>query len=91
MVSEAARVTDAMFAAATDALTDSATPEDLAAGRLYPVIRTLRRTCENIATAVATAAWDEGIARRPRPNDVGAVVRQSRFEPRYPRYDSADV
>jgi len=82
----ARRVTESMFAAAARRLGDLATDAELAAGSLYPPIDRIMEVSAEIAVTVARVAYDEGLASVPRPDDLPAFVRASRYDPTYPRY-----
>jgi malate dehydrogenase (oxaloacetate-decarboxylating)(NADP+) len=86
LVSQSSRVTDAMFLTAAFTLADAVGPADLAVGRIYPALSTIRDVSLRIATAVAELAWKEGLARRPKPEDVAADVKARMFEPEYRPY-----
>ncbi len=83
VVSGARHVTDQMFAAAAQTLASQVTPEDLAAGRIYPTIDRIRSVSAAIATAVADLAFDRGLATVARPIDSAAYVESLMFEPHY--------
>ena len=83
VVSEASRVTDEMFAVAAETIATMVTEEDLALGRIYPSLTRIRDVSHAIGTAVATVAWDRGLARKPRPRDIGETVRDAMYEPHY--------
>ena len=83
LVSEAREVTDAMFLAAARTLAHLVQPEDLALGRVYPPLTKIREVSLKIATAVATAAHDTGLAQVPRPADIPADIQSRMFEPVY--------
>jgi len=86
IVSGASRVTDDMFMAAARVLADLVSPEDLAQGSLYPPLRDIREVSARIAAAVASIAYDEGVALGTRPGDVLAQVKSSMYEPEYAAY-----
>jgi malate dehydrogenase (oxaloacetate-decarboxylating)(NADP+) len=86
LASETSEVTDAMFLAAARTLAGLVQPEDLAVGRVYPPLTKVREVSLQIATAVATAAHDAGLARSPRPADIAEDVRNRMFEPVYRDY-----
>jgi malate dehydrogenase (oxaloacetate-decarboxylating)(NADP+) len=86
IASEASIITDEMFFVAAKALAHEVSERDLALGRVYPSLTRIREVSAHIATAVATLAYDAGVAGRSRPADVMADVRTHMFEPRYPRY-----
>jgi len=75
-----------MFMAAARVLADLVSPEDLAQGSLYPPLRDIREVSARIAAAVATIAYDEGVALGTRPGDVLAQVKSSMYEPEYAAY-----
>ena len=86
IVSRARRVKDEMFMAAAHTLAQQVSPSDLAQGSLYPALPRIREVSAAIATAVADAAYRQGVAEAPRPADLGAHVRSQMFEPRYKSY-----
>jgi len=69
---EATEVTDAMFLAAAQTLAGLVQAEDLAQGRVYPPLTKIREVSLKIATAVAECAYAAGLARAPRPDDIGS-------------------
>lgn len=82
IAARATRVTDTMLSAAAHALSglvDTATP----GAPLLPRIETLRETSVAVATAVAQAAVDDGVATAPLGDDPRAVVRALMWEPVY--------
>ncbi len=83
---EAREVTDTMFLAAARTLANLVQPEDLAVGRVFPPLTKIRDVSLQIATAVAIAAHDAGLARTPRPSDVERDIRSRMFEPVYRDY-----
>jgi malate dehydrogenase (oxaloacetate-decarboxylating)(NADP+) len=86
IASEASIITDDMFYVAATALAGEVSERDLALGRVYPSLTRIRDVSAHIATAVATLAYESGIAGKARPADVMADVQAHMFEPRYPRY-----
>lgn len=86
LVSESREVTDAMFLAAAKTLAGLVEPADLALGRIYPPLTKIREVSLRIATAVATAAHDTGLAQVPRPQDITADILNRMFDPVYPEY-----
>ena len=85
-VVRARRVTESMFAAAARRLGELATSEELAAGSLYPPIDRIMDVSAEIAVTVAEVAYQEDLAGLPRPADLPAFIRASRYDPAYPRY-----
>jgi malic enzyme len=77
LVAETREVTDGMFAAAAARLADEVHAEDLAAGSLFPPIRSLRRVTVRVAEAVARQARDEGVGRQiPDGHLLDAVLHE---------------
>jgi len=83
VVSGARHVTDEMFEAAARALAQQVTADDLAAGRIYPVLSRIRDVSLAIAEAVARIAYREGLATQPEPADLGSHIRDAMYEPDY--------
>lgn len=86
LVALSSTVTNEMFLAAAETLANEVQADDLAVGRVYPSLKRIREVSARIATAVATMAWDQGLATRPRPDDIEAEVRSRMFEPHYESY-----
>jgi malate dehydrogenase (oxaloacetate-decarboxylating)(NADP+) len=86
VASGASRVPDEMFMAAAHALAAMVTPEDLQHGSIYPPLSDIRNVSAHIAAAVATVAYERGLAKGPRPEDVLALVKSRMYEPCYPSY-----
>lgn len=86
IVSKATRVPDEMFLAAAEALASQVSERDLALGRVYPSLTRIRDVSAHVAAAVAEVAWQQGLTRRPRPDDLLADVRAHMYEPEYPDY-----
>jgi len=82
----ATRVTDEMFLAAARVLAGMVTEEDLALGRVYPRLSHIREVSAQIAIAVATIAYRDGLASKPLPQDLEADIREQMFQPLYPHY-----
>jgi malate dehydrogenase (oxaloacetate-decarboxylating)(NADP+) len=83
LASGARRVTDAMFVAAADALAGMVSESDLAAGRVFPPQARMRDVAAAVATAVATTAYEQDLATKPRPVDLAASIRAAMYRPAY--------
>ncbi|MCA9867671.1 MAG: NAD-dependent malic enzyme [Anaerolineae bacterium] len=83
VVSGARHVTDEMFGAAAHALAEQVTDDDMAAGRIYPVLSRIRDVSAAIAAKVAEIAWREGLATQPRPDDPERAIRAYMYDPQY--------
>jgi malate dehydrogenase (oxaloacetate-decarboxylating)(NADP+) len=81
---EAKRVTDDMFLTAAHAIAEQVSEESLAAGLIYPPRERIMNASLHVAERVATCIFDHGLARVPRPDDVGALIRARAYRPVYP-------
>jgi malate dehydrogenase (oxaloacetate-decarboxylating)(NADP+) len=86
IVSEATACTDEMFFQAARTLAGMVKEDDLEQGRIYPSLSRIREVSAYIAEAVAGVAFERGLARASRPEDLGAAVRAAMFQPEYPVY-----
>ena len=82
----ARRVTDEMFFAAARALADLVSEDDLAQGRIYPPLGSIRHVSAVIAAAVAEVAYRRGLAAEPKPEDLLAHIEAQMYVPRYESY-----
>ncbi|MBE0613741.1 MAG: NAD-dependent malic enzyme [Burkholderiales bacterium] len=83
ITSRARSITDEMFMVAAQTLAQLVTQADLDQGSLYPALPRIREVSAHIATAVAECAYKNGLAGKPRPDDVAADVRGQMFDPNY--------
>jgi len=83
IVSGAQRVTDEMFFVAARVLAELVTEDDLAQGRVYPPLSSIREVSSRIAVAVADVAFERGLTSVSRPLDLYAAVCDYMFDPRY--------
>ena len=81
---EASRVTDDMFITAAHAVAEQVTDDDLAAGLIYPPQSRILGASLHVAERVAAHIFDQGLARVPRPDDIGALIRARAYHPLYP-------
>jgi malate dehydrogenase (oxaloacetate-decarboxylating)(NADP+) len=86
IVCEAISVTDEMFSVAAKALANAVSEDDLAQGRIYPSLTKIKEVSAAIATAVAEVAYSQGLARKPKPDDLPAYIKFQMYEPEYHRY-----
>ena len=80
---DATRVTEPMFLAAAEALASQVAESRLEEGAIYPPLSEIRSVSAQIALAVAEQAYTEGIARLPRPDDLGEHIKAQMYEPGY--------
>ena len=83
---EAISVTDEMFSVAAKALANAASEADLELGRIYPALTKIKEVSTAIATAVAEVAYNQGLAGKPKPDDISAYIKSQMYEPEYQRY-----
>jgi malate dehydrogenase (oxaloacetate-decarboxylating)(NADP+) len=83
MISGARRVTDDMFLAASRALTGHVTDADLVHGRVFPAPGRMRDVAVAVATAVASVAYEQGLATVPVPRDIAAEAERQMWVPSY--------
>lgn len=86
IASEASRVPDEMFFRAAQALARTVTDDDLAKGLIYPPLPRVREVSAIIAAAVAETAYDQGLAGKPRPENILDYVRSQMYDPAYESY-----
>jgi malate dehydrogenase (oxaloacetate-decarboxylating)(NADP+) len=81
---EAKRVTDEMFLTAAQAIAEQVSEESLTAGLIYPPRERIFNASLHVAERIATCIFDRELARVPRPDDVGALIRERTYRPVYP-------
>ena len=86
LASRASKVTDEMFMAAAVALAGLASEHDLEQGRIFPALSSIRSASATIARAVAEIAYEQGLAREKRPDDLSAWIQSLIYEPHYADY-----
>lgn len=84
IVSGASRVTDAMIAAASEALAAALSDSDLRAGRLIPHISRLWDVCGEVGIAVAKQAIKDDAAPAMSDDELADRLATCRWVPRYP-------
>jgi malate dehydrogenase (oxaloacetate-decarboxylating)(NADP+) len=81
---EAMRVTEEMFIVAAQAVAEQVTEDYLSMGLIYPPQSQILDASLHVAERIATYIFDQGLARVPRPDDVGALIRARTYRPAYP-------
>jgi malate dehydrogenase (oxaloacetate-decarboxylating)(NADP+) len=81
--SEATRVTEEMFIVAAKAVAEQVTEENLSVGLIYPPQSRILEASLHVAERVAAYIFDKGLARVPRPDDIGALIRARAYRPVY--------
>jgi malate dehydrogenase (oxaloacetate-decarboxylating)(NADP+) len=80
---EAIRVTEEMFIVAAKAIAEQVSEDTLATGLIYPPQARILEASLNVAEQIACYIFDQGLARVPRPDDVGALIRARTYRPVY--------
>jgi malate dehydrogenase (oxaloacetate-decarboxylating)(NADP+) len=79
----ARRITDEMFIAAARAIAEQVTQAELNVGLIYPPQSTILKTELYAAQRVAEMIFDRGLARVPKPADIGAFIQSQTYKPEY--------
>jgi len=79
----AKRVTEEMFIVAAQAVAEQVSAENLSTGLIYPPQSRILEASLHVAERIAAYIFDHGLARVPRPDDVGALVRARTYRPIY--------
>ncbi len=80
---EASRVTEEMFIVAAQAVAEQVTEENLSLGLIYPPQSHMLKASVHVAERIAAYIFDQGLARTPRPKDIGALIRDHVYRPAY--------
>jgi malate dehydrogenase (oxaloacetate-decarboxylating)(NADP+) len=86
MASGAVRVTDEMFLVAARVVAGEVLVSDLELGRVYPALPRIREVSLAVAVAVAEVAYRNGLAAKPRPDDLVEHIHSLMFVPEYQQY-----
>lgn len=86
VATKARHVSDEMFYKAAEVLANEVTEADLALGRVYPPLSKIRAVSLAIATAVAEVAYEQGLAKEPKPDNLKAFIKEQMYEPSYKQY-----
>lgn len=79
----AKRISEEMFLESAVELADAVSDDDLKAGSLYPPLSDIRNVSLKIAVAVAEKAYQQGLARDTRPEQLEDKIRQQMYDPKY--------
>ena len=86
LVCKANRITDAMFLAASRAISGFVTPAQEAEGLLLPEMKDIRAVSCAVATAVGMEARDAGLGRLLEDEQLQSIVSRAQWTPRYASY-----
>jgi malate dehydrogenase (oxaloacetate-decarboxylating)(NADP+) len=92
IVSRARHVTDEMFFVASRILANEVSEDDIAMGRIFPPLESVRDVSAAIAAGVAAVAVKRGLARETNGDRFTRdAIRAAMFEPDYPELAPAAV
>jgi len=84
IVSRARHVTDEMFFVASRILANEVSEDDIAMGRIFPPLESVREVSAAIAAGVAEVAFKQGLAQEPDGKRLTReAIRAAMFEPDY--------
>lgn len=83
LVAQARIISDDMFLVAAKSLAQAVRPEELEQGAVYPALQRIREVSMAIAEAVASCAYDSGLAQNERPVSLRSAIQQAMYEPGY--------
>ncbi len=86
IASGAAYVTEEMFLVAARTLSRHVSYADLSQGSIYPALPEIRSVSKAIAVEVAETAYQQGLARIPRPDDLTSHIQSLMYYPEYQRF-----
>jgi malate dehydrogenase (oxaloacetate-decarboxylating)(NADP+) len=76
-------ITDEMFIAAARAVAEQVTKAELDVGLIYPPQSEILKTELHAAKRVAEVIFTRGLARVPKPSDIGAFIQSEAYKPEY--------
>lgn len=83
IASESTRVTNEMFYIAARTLADSVSKADLAVGRVYPHLNSIREVSKKIGVAVAELVFERGLTSLERPASLEALIESAMYSTDY--------
>jgi malate dehydrogenase (oxaloacetate-decarboxylating)(NADP+) len=79
-------VTDEMIFSAAKALASEVAETDLEQGCVFPSLTRIRHVSAVIAAEVADVAFNRGLARKPKPDNLLTYIKSQMYEPKYGHY-----
>ncbi len=89
LIAKSPYITHAMFLAASEALSDMVSDEELEEGKLLPDLDNVMEISAQIALAVAKEARDSGLGKRVSDEQLEKQIRKAQWDGRYYPYRSA--
>ncbi|RUS72869.1 hypothetical protein EGW08_019375, partial [Elysia chlorotica] len=80
-------ITEDIFLASAESLSEMVTQEHLSQGRVYPPLQDIRAVSLKLAEELIRFAYDEGLAHRyPRPKNIPSFLQEFVYETDYDSY-----
>ena len=86
ILSQAEVISDDLFLAAAETLSNLVSDEELSSGQLYPSIKDIKKVSKEIAITVAKKAFSEGLTNMAIPQDIESSLDRIIYNPVYPDY-----
>lgn len=86
LLAEAKQVTDGMISAASQALADSVTEDEMEQGLLFPRVARLRDVSRQVTAAVMRQAVSECVCSEISDDEIAKRLDENVWEPVYPKY-----
>ena len=86
ILSQAEVISDELFLAAAETLSDLVSNEELSSGQLYPSIKDIKKVSKEIAITVAKKAFSEGLTNMAIPQNIESSLDRIIYNPVYPDY-----
>jgi malate dehydrogenase (oxaloacetate-decarboxylating)(NADP+) len=83
-VTEASRVTEEMFIVAAKAVAEQVGEDSLEVGLIYPPQSKILTASLKVAEKIAEHIFERGLARVPKPGDIGRLIAEKAYVPAYP-------
>ena len=86
ILSQAEVISDDLFLAAAETLSNLVSDEELSSGQLYPSIKDIKKVSKEIAITVAKKAFSEGLTNMAIPQNIESSLDRIIYNPVYPDY-----
>jgi malate dehydrogenase (oxaloacetate-decarboxylating)(NADP+) len=83
VASEAEKITEDMFLVAARTLASMVSEKRLLEGAIYPELSEIRSVSLEIAVAVADKAYEQKMAKKPKPNNLKQKIEDYMYDPSY--------
>lgn len=79
----AIKISDEMFLASARTLADMVSAENLDSATLYPPLTSIREASLKIAVALAEKAYEQNLAKEPKPDSLVDAISDQMYQPHY--------